>query len=80
MLQQNNIHIYVTDSWVLRAHPEINRQNVDRVLGFFSSRPNWDPPTPSSEGECVLPSLQQAWVQSHLAICGYDLVDRPENT
>jgi hypothetical protein len=26
---------------------------VDRVLGFFSSRPNWDPPTPSPAGECV---------------------------
>ncbi len=26
---------------------------VDRVLGFFSSRPNWDSPTPA--GECVPP-------------------------
>jgi hypothetical protein len=26
---------------------------VDRALGFFSSRPNWDPPTPSPLGECV---------------------------
>ncbi len=29
-------------------------QSIDRVLGFFSSRPNWDPPpTPSPTGECV---------------------------
>ncbi len=26
---------------------------VDRVLGFFSSRPNWDSPTPSPAGECA---------------------------
>jgi hypothetical protein len=28
---------------------------VDRVLGFFFSRPNWDPPPPipSPTGECV---------------------------
>jgi hypothetical protein len=26
---------------------------VDRVLSFFSSRPNWDSPTPSHAGECV---------------------------
>jgi hypothetical protein len=29
------------------------RHRVDRVLGFFSSRPNWDPPTHSSPKECV---------------------------
>ncbi len=29
------------------------RHRVDRVLGFFSSLPNWDPPTHSSPGECV---------------------------
>ncbi len=51
------IHIYVTDSWVLRAQPEIHRQNVDRVLGFFFSRPNWDTPTPSPAGDYVLPSF-----------------------
>ncbi len=28
---------------------------VDRVLGFFSSRLNWDSPTPSPAGECVPP-------------------------
>jgi hypothetical protein len=26
---------------------------MDRVLGFFSSRPNWDSPTPSPAGECM---------------------------
>jgi hypothetical protein len=30
---------------------------VDRVIGFFSSSPNWDPPTPSPAGECVPPLL-----------------------
>ncbi len=29
---------------------------VDRVLSFFSSRPNWDFPTPSQADECVYPS------------------------
>ncbi len=28
-----------------------------RVLGLFSSRPNWDSPTPSPAGECVPPSF-----------------------
>jgi hypothetical protein len=27
---------------------------LDRILGFFSSRPNWDPPPPPSpSGQCV---------------------------
>ncbi len=30
---------------------------VDRVLGFFSSRPNWDSPTPSHGGEFPSPPL-----------------------
>jgi hypothetical protein len=35
-----------------------HRQNrVDRILGFFSSRPNWDLPTPSTPGECDPPPL-----------------------
>ncbi len=38
---------------------EIYRTNhrVGRVLGFFSSRPNWDSPTPSPTGEGVPPFL-----------------------
>jgi hypothetical protein len=28
---------------------------VDRVLGLFSRRPNWDSHTPSTAGECVFP-------------------------
>ncbi len=28
-----------------------------RVLGFFSSRSNWDPPPPPPAGECVLSPL-----------------------
>jgi hypothetical protein len=28
---------------------------VDRVPGFFSSRPNWNSPTPSPVGERALP-------------------------
>jgi hypothetical protein len=31
---------------------------VDRVLGFFSSRPYWDPP-PSPADECVPPNVLQ---------------------
>jgi hypothetical protein len=31
-------------------------QGTYRILGFFSSRPNWDPPTtPSPAGECAPP-------------------------
>jgi hypothetical protein len=30
---------------------------VDRVLSFFSNRPNWDYPTPSHAGKCAPPSL-----------------------
>jgi hypothetical protein len=30
---------------------------VDRVLGLFSSRPNWDSHTPSPAGECVFPPI-----------------------
>jgi hypothetical protein len=34
--------------------PNHTTHRVDSVLGFFSSRPNWDPPpTPSPAGECV---------------------------
>ncbi len=32
-------------------------RRVDRVLSFFSSRRNWDPPTPSPAGESVPPPL-----------------------
>ncbi len=32
-----------------------SRHRVDRVLGFFCSRPNWDSPTPSPPGECAPP-------------------------
>jgi hypothetical protein len=35
------------------AISEATTHRVDRVLGFFSSRPNGDPPTPSTAGECV---------------------------
>ncbi len=35
------------------------RHRVNRMLGFFSSRPNWDSPTPSPAGECVLSPLVQ---------------------
>jgi hypothetical protein len=31
----------------------VSNHRVDRVLGFFSSRPNWDSPTPSHAGESV---------------------------
>jgi hypothetical protein len=31
------------------------QQREDRVLGFFFSRMNWDPPPPSPAGECVPP-------------------------
>jgi hypothetical protein len=31
------------------------------VLGFLSSCPNWDPPTPSPTGECVPPPFVPGW-------------------
>ncbi len=33
----------------------VPHHRVDRVLCFFASRPNRDPPTPSTGGECVPP-------------------------
>ncbi len=32
-------------------------QSIDGVLSLFSSRPNWDSPTPSATGECVSSSI-----------------------
>ncbi len=32
-----------------------NNHRVDRVLGFFSSHPNWDSPNPSPADKCVTP-------------------------
>ncbi len=60
------IHIYVTDSWVLRAQPEVNRQNVDRVLSFFSSRPK-TPPPPHPQASVFSPPLVQGGIYTH---CG----------
>ncbi len=40
---------------------------VDRLLGFFSSRPNRDPPTPSPTGDCVPPPLVPG---GHTRACG----------
>jgi hypothetical protein len=33
----------------------LSRHRVGRVLGFISSLPNWDSPTPSPSGECAPP-------------------------
>jgi hypothetical protein len=41
------------------------QSKVDRVLGFFSSRSNWNSPTPSPAGECVLPPLLQGGGGTH---------------
>jgi hypothetical protein len=41
---------------------------VDRVLGFFSSRPNWDSPSPSPTGECVAPSFGSGRGTVHTAM------------
>ncbi len=42
----------------------MNRR-VDTVLGFFSSRPNWDSPTPSPVGECAPSPLVQGVGSTH---------------
>jgi hypothetical protein len=39
---------------VFSFKPDVLDRRVDRELSFFYSRPNWDSPTPSHEGECVL--------------------------
>jgi hypothetical protein len=44
-------------------------RRVDRVLGFLSSRPNWDSPTPSPAGKCVPPSFGSGGLEYTLA-CG----------
>jgi hypothetical protein len=36
---------------------QLGGHRVSRVLSFFSSRRNWDSPTPSPAGECALPPL-----------------------
>jgi hypothetical protein len=45
------------------------QHRVDRVLGFFSSRPNWDPPTPSPADECV-PHFGSAFSGEGHTACG----------
>jgi hypothetical protein len=42
------IHRYVAASFFFCAD-----HRVDRVLRFFSNRPNWDSPIPSPAGECA---------------------------
>jgi hypothetical protein len=46
---------------VIVKGPRVKFENiihrVDRVLGFFSSRPNWDSPTPSPADKCAPPPL-----------------------
>jgi hypothetical protein len=45
----------------------IKGHRFDRVLGFFSSRPNWGPPTPSSAGKCVPPPFgSEGWGHTRL--------------
>ena len=46
---------------------------VDRVLGFFSSRPNWDSPTPSPAGECVPLTLGSVGGGGYALVCGRGL-------
>jgi hypothetical protein len=48
---------FLTFYRVNRIKKSINttKHRVDSVLGFFSSRPNWSPPTPSPAGECAPP-------------------------
>jgi hypothetical protein len=45
-------------------------RRVDRVLGFFSNRPNWDYPTPSPAGECVPPPFCSGGDTLACGICG----------
>ncbi len=42
-------------------YPQVDSHRVDRVLDFFSSRPNWDNPTPTPAGECVLSPALVPW-------------------
>ena len=44
-----------------------NNHRVGRVPSFLSSRRNWDSPTPSPAGECVLPSFGSGGIHTH---CG----------
>ncbi len=47
------------------------RTRVDRVLGFFSSRPNWYSRIPSPAGECVPSRLvQSAQGEGYTLACG----------
>jgi hypothetical protein len=44
---------------------------VDRMLGFFFSRPNWDPHTPSHAGESVPPPFWFRGVHTRLRERGW---------
>ncbi len=46
---------------------------VERVLGFFSSRPNRDSSDPSTAGECVPPSFGQTRLRVRGSLYGFDV-------
>jgi hypothetical protein len=49
---------YSLGNYILEISSVGEKHKVDRVLGFFSNRPNWDPLTPSPAGECALLPLK----------------------
>ncbi len=49
-MESNCVFFRVEVPFTLCTH-----HRVDRVLGFFSSRPNWDSPTPSTPSVCAPP-------------------------
>ncbi len=50
------IHSHGSEKKIFSYGTEEPGHRVDRVSGFFSSRPNWDSPTPHLQaGECVPP-------------------------
>jgi hypothetical protein len=56
----------------------LSTHRLDRVLSFFSSRPNWDSPTPSPTGECAFASSYIFENKNKLIVvsCGFILYDR----
>ncbi len=45
------------EKWIIPGIGKAPKLRVDGVLGFFSSRPDWDSPIPSPAGECAPPPL-----------------------
>jgi len=54
-MYERKVHLSLCMNPGVYALQNRTEHRVDRVLSFFSSRPNLDSPTPLPAGECVTP-------------------------